>query len=409
MTREPVDLVVADLQLPGRSGLELLADVRRERPDVPVILITAYGTVESAVEAIKAGAFDYVLKPFGMEELEALIVRALEARRSEVEAADLEEVAGPESGGIVAESRAMTRVLSLVGQVAGQPTTVLVTGETGVGKEVVARALHHRSGRRDRPFVAVNCAAIPGELLEAELFGASRGAYTGSVKDRPGKVEVADGGTLFLDEIGDMPLALQPKLLRALEEGTVERLGSNVTRKVDVRVIAATHRDLEALVEQGSFRRDLYYRINVFPVQIPPLRERPEDIDHLVRLALDRFGHRLGVKARLGPGVREKLRAYHWPGNVRELMNVVERAVILSDDGLVEEAAVELYPAGKGPGSAPAGAGSVVQLSDAVASAERAAIQAALERTGDNKTQAARLLGISVRTLWYKLEKLDIR
>ncbi len=407
MAKQAVDLVVADLQLPGRSGLELLADVRRERPEVPVILITAYGTVESAVEAIKAGAFDYVLKPFGMEELEALIVRALEERRAVVEAANLEEVVGPDARGIVAESPGMGRVLGLVRQVATQPTTVLVTGETGVGKEVVARALHHRSGRHDRPFVAVNCAAIPGELLEAELFGASRGAYTGSIKDRPGKVEVADGGTLFLDEIGDMPLSLQPKLLRALEEGTVERLGSNVTRKVDVRVIAATHQDLEALVEQGRFRRDLYYRINVFPVHIPPLRERREDIDHLVNLALDRFGSRLNVNARLGPGVMDRLRTYHWPGNVRELMNVVERAVILSDDGLVDQEHLELYPAGKG--TVRGGADGVVPLSDAVASAERAAIQAALERTGDNKTQAARLLGISVRTLWYKLEKLDLR
>jgi two-component system response regulator AtoC len=272
----------------------------------------------------------------------------------------------------------------------------------------VARALHQRSARRDHPFIAVNCAAIPGDLLEAELFGAARGAYTGSVKDRPGKVEVADGGTLFLDEIGDMPLALQPKLLRVLEEGTVERLGSNVTRRVDVRVVAATHRDLAALSDQGRFRQDLFYRINVFPVHIPPLRERPEDVEHLARLALQRFGGRLGVDARLAPGMLEKLLAHRWPGNVRELMNILERAVILADDGLVEEIEFDA-PRGGAAHETAAKTREVVPLSDAVASAERSAIEAALERTGGNKAQAARLLGISVRTLWYKLEKLDLR
>ncbi len=402
-----VDLIVADLQLPGRSGLELLADLRRRHIDLPFILITAFGTVESAVEAIKAGAYDYVLKPFGMEELEALIARALEARRARAETASLEEA--PAGGGppsVVALSSAMKAVFALVDQVADQPTSVLVTGETGVGKEVVARALHERSGRRDRPLVAVNCAAIPAELLEAELFGAARGAYTGSVKDRPGKVEVADGGTLFLDEIGDMPVTLQPKLLRVLEEGVVERLGSNTTRQVDVRVVAATHRDLQALAEQGGFRRDLLYRINVFPIHIPPLRERPEDVAELTRRALERFGARLGVQARLAPGVMDRLLAYAWPGNVRELLNVLERAVIMARDGRIAD--VELPAAGTSLRAAER-PGQVVPLSDAVAAAERAAIQAALDRTGGNKAQAARLLDISVRTLWYKLEKLGLR
>ncbi len=408
LAEEGVDLVVADLQLPGRSGLELLADMRRRHIDLPFILITAYGTVETAVEAIKAGAYDYVLKPFGMEELEALVASALEAHNADIEAEGLSGAKAGAASGVVARSSAMVRILSLVDQVADQPTTVLVTGETGVGKEVVARALHQRSARKDEPFIAVNCAAIPGDLLEAELFGAARGAYTGSVKDRPGKVEVADGGTLFLDEIGDMPLALQPKLLRVLEEGTVERLGSNVTRKVDVRVVAATHRDLGALADQGRFRQDLFYRINVFPVHIPPLRERPEDVEHLVLLALDRFGGRLGVNARLAPGLLDELLAHRWPGNVRELMNVLERAVILSDDGIVEQ--IEFDPPRRGAEPAAADKSrNVVPLSDAVASAERAAIQAALERTGNNKAQAARLLGISVRTLWYKLDKLDLR
>ncbi len=308
-----------------------------------------------------------------------------------------------ELDGVVAESPEMKKVMAMVRQVAGVPTTVLVTGETGVGKEVVAQAIHAGSPRGDRPFVAVNCAAIPGELLEAELFGVSRGAYTGAVKDRPGKLEVADGGTLFLDEIGDMPSALQPKLLRVLQEGTVERLGSNVARKVDVRVVAATHQDLASLVRDGRFREDLFYRINVFPIHVPALRERPEDVDALVHHALARFDERLGTHATISDGAMESLRTRSWPGNVRELMNVLERAVLLSENGAIER--IEAPAAAGGP----AGGGGVLALSDAVARAERAAIQAALERTGDNKAQAAKLLGVSVRTLFYKLEKLGLK
>ena len=400
LERERVDAVITDLQLPGRSGLELLSEIRRTDSGLPVILITAYGTVESAVEAIKAGAFDYVLKPFGVDELEALVERALDARPGARETAAKGTAGEPD--GVVAESPGMKRVMAMVRQVAGAPTTVLVTGETGVGKEVVARAIHGRSSRSDRPFVAVNCAAIPGELLEAELFGVSRGAYTGAVKDRPGKLEIADGGTLFLDEIGDMPPPLQPKLLRVLQEGTVERLGSNVTRKVDVRIVAATHQDLAALVRDGRFREDLFYRINVFPIHVPPLRERPEDVDVLAHHALARFGERLGTHATVSADAMASLRGRSWPGNVRELMNVLERAVLLSEDGSIERIEPPADAARSGAGDG------VLPLSDAVARAERAAIQAALERTGDNKAQAAKLLGVSVRTLFYKLEKLGL-
>ncbi|MGD2047179.1 MAG: sigma-54 dependent transcriptional regulator [Gemmatimonadota bacterium] len=400
---EPVNVVVTDLQLPGRSGLELLADMSRDRPALPVILITAFGTVETAVEAIKAGAFDYVLKPFSVEELEALVERALEASQTPEAVA---EASGATELGMVAESPAMKRVVELVAQVAPAPTTVLVTGETGVGKEVVARAVHRASGRSERPFIAVNCAAIPTELLEAELFGVSRGAYTGAVKDRPGKLEVADGGTLFLDEIGDMPAALQPKLLRVLQEGAVERLGSSTPREVDVRIVAATHQDLDALVRDGRFREDLYYRINVFPIEVAPLRERPEDLPALAEQALARLAARLGTAARLAPAALESLTSYPWPGNVRELINVLERAVLLSRGGTIET--VDL-PSRTPRSANEAKTGEVVALSDAVSRAERLAIQAALERTGDNKAQAARLLGVSVRTLFYKLEKLGLK
>ena len=403
MERERVDAVVTDLQLPGRSGLELLSDLRRTRRDLPVILITAFGTVESAVEALKAGAYDYVLKPFGVDELEVLVERALASRPAGADAA-LSAGVRP-MGVVVGRSTAMGRVMELAEQVASAPSTVLVTGETGVGKEVVAREIHARSGRN--PFVAVNCAAIPGELLEAELFGVSRGAYTGAVKDRPGKLEVADGGTLFLDEIGDMPVALQPKLLRVLQEGAVERLGSNVARSVDVRVIAATHQDLATLVKDGRFREDLYYRINVFPIHIPPLRQRREDIEPLANRALEGFAERIGMRARLSPAALDTLRSYAWPGNVRELMNVLERALLLSRGGVIEEIELPASPAG-GPPGVSAGDTDVVALSDAVERAERAVIQAALERTGDNKAQAAKLLGVSVRTLFYKLEKLGL-
>jgi two-component system response regulator AtoC len=409
LARDTVDIVVTDLQLPGRSGLDLLSHVRRAQPEVPVILITAFGTVESAVEAIKAGAYDYVLKPFSVEELEALVIRALDTRPG---AREMQPPAATQDG-VIARSPAMKKILTMVGQVANAPTTVLVTGETGVGKEVVARALHRSSTRAEQPFVAVNCAAIPGELLEAELFGVSKGAYTGAVKDRPGKVEIADGGTLFLDEIGDMPLSLQPKLLRALQEGTVERLGSNTTRRVDVRVVAATHQDLARLVRDGRFREDLYYRINVFPIHVPPLRERPEDVEALAGAALDRFTERMGTRATLGPEAVGRLKTYSWPGNVRELMNVVERAVILAGGkGVIDDLELPrqiFLHRDEESAETRTGTDGVRPLSDAVAAAERAAILAALERTGDNKAQAARLLGVSVRTLFYKLERLGMR
>lgn len=395
-----VDAVVTDLQLPGRSGLELLGDIRRARPGLPVILITAFGTVETAVEALKAGAFDYVLKPFSVDELEALVAGALEARAS------ANPVDPEDADAVVAESPAMIRVLSLVRQVAAAPSTVLITGETGVGKEVVARLIHRLSGRGEAPFLAVNCAAIPGELLEAELFGSERGAYTGSVKDRPGRFEIADGGTLFLDEIGDMPLSLQPKLLRVLQEGVVERLGSPRTRQVDVRVLAATHQDLEERVHTGAFREDLYYRINVFPIHVPPLRERIEDVEPLAMAILRDLAGRLGVEASLNPAALERLRRHLWPGNVRELRNALERAVLLAPDGRIEPE--HLPPPGEAPERTRSSDG-VELLGDAVARAEREAIEAALEATQDNKAQAARLLGISVRTLFYKIEKLGLR
>ncbi|HET9983753.1 MAG TPA: sigma-54 dependent transcriptional regulator [Longimicrobiales bacterium] len=406
---ERVDMVITDLQLPDRSGIELLERIRTSRGDLPVILVTAFGTVESAVRAIKLGAFDYVVKPFAVEEIEALVTRALGATRAERESEYLRELA-PGLESIVAAGAAMRTVLDAVERVAAASTTVLVTGETGVGKELVARAIHGRSPRAGGLFVALNCAAIPGELLEAELFGVTKGAFTGAVRDRAGKFELADGGTLFLDEIGDMPPALQPKLLRALQEGAIERLGSNAVRRVDVRIVAATHRDLPLLVEEGRFRADLFYRLNVFPIHVPPLRERPEDIAPLAAHTAERVARSLGRRTRIAPEAVRQLEAYPWPGNVRELENVVERAVLLARDDVVRRfdlpaRSVQLAPAASPTGGPPA---PPPRLRDAVDRAEREAILQALRYTGDNKTRAAEILGISVRTLWYKLERLAL-
>ncbi len=410
LREDAADIVLLDLQLPDVSGLDLLAEIRGERSELPVILMTAYGTVETAVQAMKLGAFDYVVKPFAVEEIDALARRALGARRAEREIAYFREAEATSLEGIVAASPAMRGVLAAIEQVAAAPSTILVTGETGVGKELVARAVHARSPRSSALFVAVNCAAIPSELLEAELFGVTKGAYTGALADRPGKLELADGGTLFLDEIGDMPLALQPKLLRVLQEGTVERLGSNATRQVDVRVVAATHRDLSALVGSGDFRADLYYRLAVVPIAVPPLRERPEDVAPLARHLVERFGRRIGRTPRLAPELIAQLEAYPWPGNVRELGNVLERAVLLTRGDVVERADLPepILSGDAEPDAAGASAGEPPTLRDAVEEAERRAIRAALRRTGGNKTRAAELLQVSIRTLWYKLEKLGI-
>ena len=406
---ERIDLLFTDLQLPDGSGLDLLERVRAARPELPVVVITAYATIETAVRAIKLGAFDYLVKPFRIDEIEALVRHALALRDTRRENAYLREVAAAPFEGLVGSSAAMRGVYDRIDRVAEAPTTVLVTGETGTGKELVARAIHARSPRADRLFVAVNCAAIPGELLEAELFGVTKGAFTGATADRPGKFELADGGTLFLDEIGDMPLAMQAKLLRALQERTIERLGSPVVRHVDVRLIAATHRDLASMVADGSFRADLYYRLAVVPIALTPLRERREDIPELAAHAVDRFARRAGRRIELTPEALARLERYDWPGNVRELQNVLERAVLLARDSVLDAEAFDDLPSAAIPAQpAPVVAGAIPTLESVVATAERDAIRAALAATGDNKTRAAELLGVSVRTLWYKLQRLGL-
>jgi two-component system, NtrC family, response regulator AtoC len=418
--RKPIDVVVSDVRMPGMSGMELLAEVGRSWPDVPVILLTAHGTVPLAVEAMKAGAADFALKPFDREEILFSIRKAL------LRAQQQQEGARPlvkEANGFVGHSNAMAQVQALLGRAASGTATVLLRGESGTGKELAAKAVHDASPRRGGPFVKLHCAALPDTLLESELFGYEKGAFTGAATRKPGRVELANGGTLFLDEIGDITPQVQVKLLRLLQEREFERLGGTQTLKVDVRFVAATHRNLEEMVRKGEFREDLFYRLNVVPVWLPPLRARPEDIEPLVRHFLDVHAKANGKPAfTLTLEGLAALQAQPWPGNVRQLQNFIERLVVLSDgpvitgDDVYREVSRQPGIVPSAPAPAPT---SATPSSPAIGSAggegrtlesqrkemERQALVDALKRAGDNRTLAARLLGISRRTLYNKLEE----
>ncbi len=331
-----VDIVISDLRMPRVDGLTLLKHLVAHRPEVPVILITAHGTVDTAVEALKLGAFDYVTKPFDRDEFRAIVAKA--ARTSELRMADV----GPEGEKheISGKSRAIREVYAMIDRVAKTPSTVLITGESGTGKELIANAIHKNSDRHDKAFIRVNCAAIPESLVESELFGYEKGAFTGAVGSKPGRFELADQGTLFLDEIGDIPLAMQVKLLRALQYMSFERVGGIKPIHVDVRLIAATNRDLQEAIKQGKFREDLYYRLNIVQIGLPPLRERMEDIPILVSRLVARQNERLKKNVQgVSDKAMEALVAYHWPGNIRELENVIERSVLFCEDGARVEVA----------------------------------------------------------------------
>jgi two-component system, NtrC family, response regulator AtoC len=412
LEREQIDLVLTDLKMPGANGLDLLGRVRALDPEVPIIILTAYGTIDTAVDAMKRGAFDYVLKPFDVEALELTIQKALDIRRCRTENRFLREQAQAVPGfeSLIGTSLAMQDIYELIRRVAPTRSSVLITGETGTGKELVARAIHSLSPRRDRLFVPLNCAAIPPDLLESELFGHTRGAFTGAERDRLGKFELANGGTPFLDEIGDMAYPLQAKLLRVLQEGVIERIGSNKRVPVDVRVLSSTHRDLAAAIRDGPFREDLYYRLNVFCVELPPLRARREDVVPLATHFLGRFTRDLGKPAvALTSSAERVLERYDWPGNVRELQNLMERAAVLSEGTEVDAGFFPVLPSGTKAGALDTEpVTESLLLEDAVAEVERKLILRALYTVDDNKVRAAKLLGISERTLWYKLKRYGL-
>jgi len=409
--KTPVDVVLCDLRMPGLDGLDLLPQLARRLPGVTIILMSAYGTEELAVEAMRRGAYDYLAKPFQPSDLLLTLRKARERERLRRTAAllqrDVERAVGDRP--IVAASPAMIELLEMLERAAAYKTTVLVTGESGTGKEVLARAIHAQSPRRNDAFVAVNCGAIPEALLESELFGHAKGAFTGADRARRGLFVEADGGTLFLDEVGELPLALQVKLLRVLQEEEVRPVGESKPRQIDVRVIAATARNLEEAVRDGGFRDDLYYRLNVVRIEVPALRERRDDIPLLVDHFLAQFRTALGKPIRsVSDDAMERLTAYSWPGNVRELENVVERAVILADGDVL---GVQDLPSNvvEAPESGGGVSGQAYSLKRARRAAEAQAIQRALRAVGGNRTHAARLLEISHRALLYKIKEYGLR
>jgi DNA-binding NtrC family response regulator len=406
--RDLFDFVLADYKMPEMDGLALLRELRHLNPEARVVLITAFGTVESAVKAMKEGAVDYLTKPVNLEELLIILQRAAQGITLARENRALKEMLRERHRfeGVVAVSPKMEEVLSVVRRAAGSAAPVLIRGESGTGKEVIARIIHLQSPRAEKPLLSMNCAAIPETLLESDLFGHERGAFTGAVQAKPGRFELAHTGSLFLDEIGDMSPSLQAKLLRVLQEQTFEHLGGTRTIKVDVRIIAATNRDLEDLIRQGIFRQDLYYRLNVVEVRLPPLRERREDIPHLVNHFLHTISQRHGSGARtLSREAHEALVRYDWPGNVRELENVIERAIILSRRPMIT---LEDLPAAVAGSSHQAGkvfADGSGPLPEMVSRIEREMILQALGKADGVQTRAAALLGISERVLRYKMGK----
>jgi DNA-binding NtrC family response regulator len=429
-----IDLVITDLRMPKVDGMELLRWALEENPDRPVVMITAHGTVDTAVEALKLGAFDYITKPFDKTELRRTVAKALKTR----DLADAEVATDALPVGrfrIIGQSPQIQQIFQVLDKVADTPTTVLISGESGTGKELIARALHENSSRASKPFIRLNCAAIPKDLMEAELFGFEKGAFTGAVTSKPGKFELASGGTLFLDEIGEIPIEMQVKLLRVLQESEFERVGGIKTIAVDVRLVAATNRDLRDLIGRSQFREDLFYRLNVVSIHLPALRERTGDIALLVDHFLKKFNERLKKKVEgASPEAMTKLMSYDWPGNIRELENVIERAVLFCDEsrlGLKDltpevrgearspntpmPGPVSITPGGEplpkieGETAAPGEAGLREQVRAAMMRLERELIVRALAQTGGNVTRAARLLKISRKGLQLKMKELGLR
>lgn len=399
------DLLITDLKMPRMTGIELLVEAKKLRPDMPVVLMTAFASVQTAVEAMKLGAYDYIQKPFDGEEIKLLVDRTLEHSRLKLENQAyraMAEISTPRP--LIGASEVMADVKKKIDLVGRSNATVLVRGESGTGKEVVARAIHFASERREKPFLAVNCAALSENLLESELFGHEKGAFTGADKVRRGRFELADGGTLLLDEISEIAPPLQAKLLRVLQESAFERVGSSMTQEVDVRVVATTNRDLEKCVEDKTFREDLFYRLNVVPIDLPPLRQRPDDVPDLARHFLSLVAKKDNRPYRhIEPEAVRVLQKYHWPGNVRELQNIIERAHVLEiDPGLIRAGTIEPWLVGRGPA---AGSGGTDLSGQPLADIEKRVILTTLQKFKGHRVKTAGALGIGVRTLGMKLKK----
>ena len=420
-----VSAILTDLRMPGIDGMQLLAEVVKRYPGRPVVMLTAHGTVDTAVEAMKVGAFDFVTKPFDADELRAVMRKAINTAMADLDSVDNDQQQpDTEVGrfGMIGRSKAMAEVYQILDKVADTPTTVLVTGESGTGKELIAQALHEHSSRKGRPFIRVNCAAIPETLIESELFGHEKGAFTGAIASKPGRFELADKGTLFLDEIAEIPPEMQVKLLRAIQESAFERVGGLKTLKVDVRLVAASKRNLQDEVEEGRFREDLFYRLNVVPIHVPPLRDRPGDIPLLVVHMLKRFNERLKKSVRgLTAEAEAAFKAYSWPGNVREMENVLERLVLFCES---DEIGIDLLPEElKSGGPALTGLSASPRLDrdltgrvsmkelvrETTAQLEKELIIQALEQTQGNVTRAAQLLMISRKSLQNKMKEFNLR
>jgi DNA-binding NtrC family response regulator len=431
-----INMVITDLKMPGLDGMGLLRKLSVDYPDVPVVMITAHGSVENAVEAVKLGAFDYLEKPFDQEQIHQIVAKAMHTHMLARRDARPESTTTHGRFRLVGDSPAIRQIYAVVEKVADTPSTVLITGESGTGKELVARALHDNSSRNDGPFIKINCAAIPKTLMESELFGYEKGAFTGAVGSKPGRFELAHGGTLFLDEIGEIPVEMQVKLLRVLQESEFERVGGIKTIKVDVRLLTATNRDLAAEIASGGFRDDLFYRLNVVPIHLPALRERRQDIPLLVDHFIARFNERLKKQITgADPAAVERLVAHNWPGNIRELENVIERTILFcegpricladlprelgggtvlsSQPDLAAVVAAAPPPGSPPPSAAPPVGEEVGSLKEAVRAeterVERDLIQRALDETGGNVTQAARKLQISRKSLQTKMKELGLR
>ena len=402
-------LVLTDLKLPGMDGLEFLRLLHRQNANTPVIVMTAFGTVENAVEAMKSGAVDFLPKPFSLDHLMTVVRKAMELRNLREENRRLKEELGHryQFDNIIGRGPRMQEILAAVSRVAPARTTVLLCGESGVGKDLIARAIHFHSPRRDQPFVKINCTALPENLMESELFGYEKGAFTGASTSKPGKFEQADGGTVFLDEIGDVPTSIQVKLLRILQEREFERLGSNKTRQIDVRVVAATNVDLKSAIEEGNFREDLYYRLNVFPLTIPSLRDRREDIPLLAEHFLHKYAEDQGSHVTsISEAAMTKLMDHRWPGNVRELENVIERSIVLANRSELEPQDIRLdEPRRNHANSVESG---FLPEGVSLDQHEQNIIREALRRANGNKSQAARMLGLTRNALRYRLAQIGL-